>query len=404
MADGHVRVLGVQVDGRDVDREGILQPRDPEARDAVGGGAAATEFQGDPGRVLVRRQGERGLPGLEVRPARGPVHPHGELQFGHRMAAVGRGQLRPGQPPQIVVGPGHGELQARAAGGLARPRPRRRRRELGERALGAPQVGHAHGREHPARIGVRREGDGHPQDGAGHPVLGQGPPEGLAAPQQLVLGLGPPDHPRPQLAQPARLGDARGRQHRQVGARVPREEVEDVVAAGVGPGREGGPAHRRHGRQGGGQVAVAARVGQPLQVRHEAPSHKLFAQMGIDAIQPHHDHPPRPGLARPSAAAPGAQGHAQRPQEHRADGQQDPCQGEQERAAQGKAGAGPDVGQGRARRARQDGGGHHGQDEVRRRKRATAQHGVVTRRERDGRRRRAAAPGAAVRPRIAPLR
>ena len=62
---------------------------------------------------------------------------------------------------------------------------------MGERALGAAQIGHAHGRKHLAAEFVGRKGDRNAQDRTFDTRLGTGFPEGFAALEKLELVTAP---------------------------------------------------------------------------------------------------------------------------------------------------------------------------------------------------------------------
>jgi hypothetical protein len=116
--------------------------------------------------------------------------------------------------------------------------------EVGEGALGSPEVGNRHGRQEQSLESLGGEGDRDPKDGAENAVIPQDLPEGLALPLK-------PDPRFPDgNSEPADLDVARRRIHPgraefgKVGLPVGDEEVEYPVTSRIAPGLKGGPCNR----------------------------------------------------------------------------------------------------------------------------------------------------------------
>ena len=241
MRDRHRRALGVEVDGRQVEREVLAALGEQQPRQAGDGNAGhSRKRQRDPRTQFALRHGY--ARGADRDIGRAAVIPGDDVQGeGERGLAVEQ-RVR-GAGERAVHGSalaGHRQTDAallEAPGGRAC-------RGQQERALRAEQVGHAHRAELGAIELVRRKCDGHPQDGAPDAVLAEDGPERLRPSQQPEVGTAQRQPEAAELQDARHRPDHGGRQLRQVGAAVAVEEVEDVVARRVRAGAERRPGHR----------------------------------------------------------------------------------------------------------------------------------------------------------------
>jgi hypothetical protein len=351
VGDGHRRLLGVEVDRRDVERDVLAHLRDHHPGDAAhldprGG----REGERHPGRELAGGQLSSSSPTLT-----GPSRPCGRA----RSRAAGRAAARPRR--NMLGGPSRtvSIRSPSSSTGTRRPpslKPLRRGPggEQEEGPLGAEEVGHAHGRELGAVELVRREGDRHPQHGAPDPVLAEQCPERLRLAQQPKLRLGQRDAELAELQEPVDGADPGRGEPRQVGPQVAVEEVEDGVLGRRRTGRERRPGDRRDRGVGGREPVVAAGLGELLEVRQLALGHQAVGDLGLLAVEPYHDQAPDVGLGLPPPADQAPE-EAEREDQDRRDRDQDGDEEDQERGEQGEPGPGADVGLGR--RGQGEGGG-----------------------------------------------
>ena len=110
--------------------------------------------------------------------------------------------------------------------------------------------GSAHGRQLHAAELFGRKGDRHAEDAVENAVVAEDGPERLALAQQTHVGLAAGQCGTFPSRSVRRGGaDLDGTELRLIGPLVRREEVEDVVLAGIRAGLKGGPGHRRDRRQ-----------------------------------------------------------------------------------------------------------------------------------------------------------
>ena len=350
MRDRHRRLLGVDVDGRQVERgvlTGFGQHHPGQAVDLDSGRGAELEThpvgERSPHKFdrLARHRHRRG-PGLAVDPYR---HRHAERR---RRVALQEAVLGPLDQAVEVVGAGAVRGQRHAHTALP-DRPRRRpRRVVEERTLAAHQVRHAHRRQLGAVEPVRREGDRNPEHRAPDVAFTEHGPERLRPPEHADLGLLQRDLPFPELQKALDSADVSRGQLGKVAPQVAVEEVEDVVLARIRPGREGRPGDRRQRRVGAGDPPVAPLLAQALEVGQFALLHHPFRQPGILAVEtdehepldvrlrrllPPHDPPQRP----------------HRPRQQRDEGEHDRRQQHEERRHQREPRPGAYVGRHRRR-------------------------------------------------------
>ena len=187
---------------------------------------------------------------------------------------------------------------------------RRPRGVVGEHPLRAAQVGDAHRRQQHAAELLRREGDRHADDAAEDAVVAQVVPERPALAEQPHVGLTQGDAVLAQAEGPPGRADLHRTELGLIGLEVRREEIVDVVLAGIRPGLEGRPRHRRDRRQRGQQRLEASLLAQRIEVGQLALRQHALGEGVIQSVQPQNDDPletrPAPALAtRRSAASAG---------------------------------------------------------------------------------------------------
>ncbi len=340
--DRHGRFAGFDVDRRHVERDVLVglgehdpgQPADLHPGDDL-------EVELDPIAELAGLEVELGAVDVDHGAARFPVDIDGERQL-HGRVALEEGVL--GAPDggfvavvrtvaaQVDADPALLEGLFLGTGG-----------EEHEAALGAEEIGDAHGAELRAVELVGRKGDGHPDDGAPDIVLAEDRPPRFGFAQQTDFGFLQRDPELADLEELLHRTDIGRAQPRKIGPRVTVEEVEDVVPTRVGSGTEGGPRHRGDRRKGGAELAVAAAFGELGEVGQLALGHHPFGDPRVLAVEPDKNRAFDQGFGLPAVADHPPEG-AERPGENRHAGQDHGHENHREGTQDREAGARTDVG------------------------------------------------------------
>ena len=350
MGDRHRRLLGIDVDCRQVERRVLAGLRQHHPGQAVDLDARrGAELETHPVRELsplefdrlARHRHRRGL-GLAV-----DLHRHRHPERRRRIAQE-KAVLGPIDDAVEVVGAGAVRGQRHADAAFADRLRRRPRRVVEERALAAHQVRHAHRRQLRAVEPVGRKGDRHPQHRAPDVPLAEHGPERFRPPEHADLRLLQRDLPLAELQEALDPADVGRGQLGQVAPQVAVEEVEDVVLARIGPGRERRPGDRRQRREGAGDPPVAALLAEDLEVGQLALLHHPLGQPRILAVETDEHEPPDVRLRRLLPPHDPPKG-PHRPRQKRDEGQRHRRQQHEERRHQREPRPGADIGRRRRR-------------------------------------------------------
>ncbi len=318
MRNRHRRVLGIDADRRDVEREVLPHLRNHEpAATANLDARRGVKLELHPVTEHMRRELELELADRQMRlvVVRVALDTQRNLE---RRAVLEERVLRPlqrGLDNAVSVL----ELDSDTAFlnlfiGLAC-------REQQERALGAEQVGHAHRRQLGAVELVRREGDRHPQHRAPDVVIAEDAPERLGFSQLPDIGLLGGNPVLADVERPLDAADMRRREQRQIRAPVAVQKIENVMPRRVGARCERRPGDGRQGGIGRTQPPVATLIPEFLQVRQQALFEILLRELGVLAVETDDDEPVDPGLGL-VAELDRANTHADRPYQQRGNRQQ----------------------------------------------------------------------------------
>ncbi len=339
MRDGHRRRFGIQVDGRHVEREMFAHLGDEQAGETLDTHARQRrELECHPVAQLARRQDDRGVADRHGH-ARGGAIEGGLNRQDQRRRVLEERVLRALERGGHPVA-GQRDVDAHAA--FLELLGRRARGVEQEGALRAEQIGHAHRAQLGAVEVVRRKRDGDAQHGAPDAVLAENRPERLGPPQQSQLRFLQRNAVPAKLQEALHLADAGGREHRQVGAAIAIEEVEDVVTRRVGPGAERRPRHRRQRWKRRLQAAIAAFLRQRAEVGQQALAHELVGELRVLAVEADDDESGDGGLGagRQGEQAPR---RAEWPRQQREGDDEERRDQHERRGHQREAGSGADV-------------------------------------------------------------
>ena len=351
----HRRLFGIDVDGRQVEREMLVHLGDEQPRQAMDvDGGRRVELQFHPGAQPSRLELQLGSIDADVHAAARAIDPDAQRR-GHGGRALAK----------HVLGPGNRELELVAAGGHGHPKPAfgelfsgRARREQQERPLRAQQVRHAHRAQLRAVEAIGRKGHRHPQHRAPDPVVAENAPERARFPKQPHVRFSSGNAVAADVKEPIDRADSHGGQPRQIGARIRLDEIENAVAAGIAPGAERRPRHRRYRRKRRAEPPIGAGVRQLLEIRQQAFAQKAVRQPGVLSVEAHDDQPRDRGARALDRRHPPQR--PKRPRQQRQGDDEDRREENEERREKRKTGAGADVRVGAGGQREQPREGEHG--------------------------------------------